>query len=50
MGCPLRDICRDDCDKCTEEKMQDKYADLIEQAMLREEERKQSGFIWVQKP
>lgn len=40
MGCPLRNHCRDDCTECTEEKRQDKYADLIDQAMLREDERK----------
>jgi len=40
MGCPLRDHCRDDCEDCTEEKQQDKYVDLIDQAMLREDERK----------
>jgi hypothetical protein len=39
MGCPYRDHCRDDCEECTEEKRQDKLAELIDQAMLREEVR-----------
>lgn len=37
MGCPLRD--RDDCTECTDEKREDKYAELIEQAMLMEDEK-----------
>lgn len=40
MGCSLRDHCRpEECETCTPDKYADKEAELIEQAMLREEER-----------
>lgn len=32
MGCPFDGKCRDDCNKCTEEKRADKLAKLIDEA------------------
>jgi hypothetical protein len=33
MGCPFDGKCRDDCETCTDERIKDKYAALIDEAM-----------------
>jgi hypothetical protein len=38
MGCPFDGKCRDDCETCTSERIQEKFAALIDQAMNRVDE------------